>query len=144
MTRADLEAQVVDLLHDLSRRMRERVHARLVEFDLTPPMAIALHHLAEPMAMGTLADRLSCDASYVTGLADRLEERGLVERRPDVGDRRIRQLVLTAKGRELRRRIHERLYANTPLLDSLDDDELAAFASALKKMLAAASPSASR
>ncbi len=124
--------------------MRERAFARLAELGLTPPMALALRHLDEPMAMGTLADRLSCDASYITGLADRLEMLGLVERRPDASDRRVRQLVLTAKGREVRRQVHERLYANVSMFGVLDDDELAAFVAALRKLVDGGAPSASR
>jgi DNA-binding MarR family transcriptional regulator len=84
----------------LLRRMHESFHARLREHDLTPPQAIALRNLAEgPVAMGAMADRLQCDASNMTGIADRLEERGLVERRADPADRRRVVLALTDEGR---------------------------------------------
>lgn len=144
MSRAELEARVVELLHELSRHVRQRAFARLGEFDLTPPMAVALHHLDEPVSMGTLADRLSCDASYVTGLADRLETRGLVERQPDAADRRVKQLVLTEAGRQLRQRVHDRLYANPPMLEALDDDELERFAAIIQKVLDAGATPPSR
>jgi MarR family transcriptional regulator, organic hydroperoxide resistance regulator len=57
--------------------------------------------------MNALADRLFCDASNVTGIADRLENRGLIERRAAEGDRRVKALVLTAEGVALRNRAYE-------------------------------------
>ena len=61
----------------------------------------ALHALDEPMSMSALAERLGIDASYVTTIADQLEERGLIERRPHPTDRRIKSLALTPEGRRL-------------------------------------------
>jgi len=58
-----------------------------------------------PLAMCRVAEALDCDPSNVTGMVDRLESRGLVERRADPRDRRVKQLVLTDKGEELRKRL---------------------------------------
>ena len=52
--------------------------------------------------MGRLAETLSCDASNVTGLVDRLESRGLVRRAPSAEDRRVKVLQLTPTGARLR------------------------------------------
>ena len=52
--------------------------------------------------MGRLARGLGCDASNVTGIVDRLEARGLIERRPGAGDRRVKVLVVTVTGERLR------------------------------------------
>jgi DNA-binding MarR family transcriptional regulator len=46
-----------------------------------------------------LAEELALPASRMVALVDQLEESGLVERRPDPGDRRVRRLHLTRKGR---------------------------------------------
>jgi DNA-binding MarR family transcriptional regulator len=56
------------------------------------------------MPMSALAERLFCDASNVTGIVDRLEARGLVERRAYEGDRRVKALTLTQAGAEVRDR----------------------------------------
>ena len=56
-----------------------------------------------------MARWLTCDASNVTGIVDRLEARGLVERRPDPGDRRVKMLALTDEGVALRDEIVRRL-----------------------------------
>ena len=57
--------------------------------------------------MSALADRLFCDNSNVTGLVDRLEARGLVERRSAEGDRRVKALTITPAGLELRELVLE-------------------------------------
>ena len=51
-----------------------------------------------PTPMSRLAELLNCEASNLTGLVDKLEGRGLVERRADPEDRRIRVLALTPEG----------------------------------------------
>ena len=54
---------------------------------------------AEGQSQQALAERLSVPASRMVALVDRLEEAGLLERRPDPADRRVRGLYLTRKGR---------------------------------------------
>src|SRR5437870_3303553 len=74
-------AEAWRLLFELFRAQRPRIVAIAAEFDLTLMQANVLHLLDEPLPMSTLAERLSCDASNVTGIVDRLEARGLIERR---------------------------------------------------------------
>jgi DNA-binding MarR family transcriptional regulator len=74
------------------------------ECDLSPVQCHVLHLIepGQPIPMGRLAEMLSCDASNVTGLVDRLEARGLVQRRPWADDRRVKALDLTPTGSQLR------------------------------------------
>jgi DNA-binding MarR family transcriptional regulator len=79
------------------------------------PIQCHVLHLIEPgqdMPMGRLAETLSCDASNVTGLVDRLEARGLLRRRPAAGDRRVKVLDLTPAGARLRARMLARMTAH--------------------------------
>src|SRR6266705_4835986 len=87
--------------------------AAVAELELAPSQARALHELdlERPISMRELAERLKSDPSNVTGLIDRLETRGLVQRRPDPTDRRIKGLALTSAGAMLRERLFARLYA---------------------------------
>src|SRR3954470_17947274 len=73
-------------------------------FDLSPIQCHVLHLIepGRPLPMRRLADTLSCDASNVTGLVDRLESRGLVRRAPSPDDRRVKVLELTPAGSRLR------------------------------------------
>src|SRR6476469_9875824 len=83
---------------------RERLPAAGQGLDLSPAQWHVLHLIEpdQPVPMGRLADTLGCDASNVTGLVDRLEARGLVERRASAGDRRVKVLHLTPTGSRLR------------------------------------------
>jgi DNA-binding MarR family transcriptional regulator len=78
--------------------------------DLTPVQGLALRTLNPdvPLAMSALADTLSCDASNVTGVVDKLEARGLIARQAVGSDRRVKVLVVTEKGREMRRKLLQR------------------------------------
>ena len=69
--------------------------------------------------MSALADRLGIDASYVTTIADQLEERGLIERQPHPTDRRIKSLAPTPEGRRLREKLADELWVEVPVLDAL-------------------------
>jgi len=97
------------LFFEIGMDHRGRVGASLSELGLTFSQAHALRLLdpERPLPMSSLAERLFCDASNVTGIADRLEGRGLVERRSAEGDRRVKALTLTPDGVELRDRVFE-------------------------------------
>jgi MarR family transcriptional regulator, organic hydroperoxide resistance regulator len=112
-------AALVDLLYLVMRRVWDHAEARLAPYSLSLKHNWALHALDEPMSMGALADRLGIDASYVTTIADQLEERGLIERRPHPTDRRIKSLALTAEGRRLREKLADDLWVEVPVLDAL-------------------------
>ena len=101
------------LLFRLFVSQRGRVPQVASEFELSPMQAHVLRLLEpeEPLPMRTLARKLCCDASNVTGIVDRLEERGLVQRQASPVDRRMRVLVVTENGAELRGRMLERLAA---------------------------------
>jgi DNA-binding MarR family transcriptional regulator len=95
------------------------------EFELSPVQCHVLHLIEpdQPMAMGRLASTLSCDASNVTGLVDRLESRKLIERRPSAGDRRVKVLALTPTGERLRALLHRRMADPPGPLTRLTPDE---------------------
>lgn len=89
-----------------------RIPAVAAEFDVSP-MGLRLIQEIEPdqpMPMSALAARVGCDASNVTGMVDRLETRGLLERRDDPRDRRVKRIALTGEGCEVRDRLLDRLH----------------------------------
>jgi len=96
--------QAWELLLKFFFSQRADLPAIAAEFDLSPAQCHVLHLMepGRPIAMGQLAETLSCDASNVTGLVDRLENRGLLCRKPSPADRRLRVLDLTPAGIRLR------------------------------------------
>jgi DNA-binding MarR family transcriptional regulator len=93
--------------------------------DLSPIQCHVLHLIepGRPLPMGRLADTLSCDASNVTGLVDRLESRGLVRRQPSAEDRRVKVLRLTPAGTRLRAQLLRRMTREALPLSRLSLDQ---------------------
>ena len=103
---------------DKRRRM-----AIFAELGLAPMQAQALIALEPggPLPMSALAERMHCDNSNVTGIADRLEAAGAIERRPAEHDRRVKTLVLTARGEELRAEVERRMSEPPPAIAALSE-----------------------
>ena len=109
------------LVFELATGNRARLVGALDELGLTFPQAHALRVLDpdRPLPMSDMAERLVCDASNVTGIADRLDARGLVERRSSEGDRRIKVLALTREGARVRDQVRELMRTPPPAIAAL-------------------------
>jgi DNA-binding MarR family transcriptional regulator len=109
------------LMSRLFWELRPRMAGVAAEFGLTPPQMFALTALdpERPVPMRELAAQLHCDSSNVTGLVDRLTAQGLVERREDPYDRRVRMLTVTAEGARVRARLREVMLEVPPSLAGL-------------------------
>ncbi|HYY89492.1 MAG TPA: MarR family transcriptional regulator [Chloroflexota bacterium] len=107
------------------------------EFDLSPPQAHLLLHLGQGRALSQRehARLLGCDPSNLTGLSDRLEARGLIERRVDPEDRRVKTLVATPKGEELRARLAARLSVPPEAMAHLSAQDRATLHQVLSKLV---------
>ena len=90
---------------------RPRFMALYRESGLTPPQLMTLRRVGQEgaMPMRNVAQWLACDASNVTGIVDRLEERGFLRRRPSADDRRVTMLELTDEGSSVTRRLEEQM-----------------------------------
>jgi MarR family transcriptional regulator, organic hydroperoxide resistance regulator len=104
----ELWALVVESLAGWEQRM----NAAAADADLSPVSAWALVQLDPDNAISQkeLAARLHCTPSTVVDPTDRLEEGGLVVRRPHPNDRRINVLTVTARGRRVRDALIDRLF----------------------------------
>jgi DNA-binding MarR family transcriptional regulator len=100
---------------------REHLPSAGADSDLSPIQCHVLHLIepGRPLPMSRLADTLSCDASNVTGLVDRLESRGLVRREPSPQDRRVKVLQLTPTGSQLRAQLLKRMAGRSHPLSRL-------------------------
>ena len=128
------------LLQQIMMAQRSRLFAVASEFDLAPAQVLALKTLepGRPRAMSELATALHCDNSNVTGIADRLEDRGLVVRRPSDQDRRVKMLEVTEEGAALRERLHDRLGQPPAALAALSDEDARTLRDVLARAVAAA------
>ena len=111
--------------------------AMAAELELSPAQCHLLT-VIEPersMQMGELASALSCDASNVTGLVDRLESRGLLLRSPSEEDRRVKVLSLTPLGAKVRAALLDRMTSSPPTLGRLSEADQRALARILRRLL---------
>jgi DNA-binding MarR family transcriptional regulator len=128
-------AEVVDLVLHLVGRIETYFETTWTQFGLAPRQARGLLYLEAPMSMRQLAEALGCDASNVTVLIDRMEARGLVERRAAPTDRRVKQLVLTPEGTRLRERLLAKLFEDLPVLAGLSEPDLRSLRDLLRRGL---------
>jgi DNA-binding MarR family transcriptional regulator len=129
-------AEAWDAFQELFIQQRPRMLEIQHEFGLKPPpVAMTLKLIDEPTPMGRIADILCCDGSTVTWIVDRLEERGLVERRSDPGDRRVRLVALTQEGRRVRGEMRTRFAEPPPAISQLSDRDQRALRDILRRAL---------
>jgi DNA-binding MarR family transcriptional regulator len=135
--RDDDAAEAWELLVELTMRNRPRWMGIYAEYDLSPPQFFALRrlHMHGSSPMSELAQFLACDRSNVTGIIDRLEARGLVERGASPGDRRVRLLALTDAGRALHDEVGERMMNPPEALAALTSADQRALRDLLRRAL---------
>jgi MarR family transcriptional regulator, organic hydroperoxide resistance regulator len=126
----------MDALGELFGHMRAHFERVVQPFDLPGPCAKALRLIDGSISMKELGARIHCDASFITAIADTLEQRGLAVREIDPDDRRIKRLVLTPEGIELRSRLAHELFHDVPGIRQLDAPERESLLALLHKMVA--------
>lgn len=126
-----LSAQLIRV----AERARADFASVVAEEGLTPPQARTVLFLDRPTPMRSIAAHLACDASNVTGLADRLEEMGVVERVPGE-DRRVKLLKLTDRGAALRTEVADHVAQGSTVTARLTVEERRQLSALLDKLLA--------
>ncbi len=125
-------------MYDVLRASKPYMEEVAGGFELTVQQLFALKQLGteRPLAMSEFATSLGCDASNVTSIVDKLESRGFVERRSAGRDRRVKALVVTAAGLEVRERIDARMQRPPPAIENLPQADQEALCKILHKALA--------
>jgi DNA-binding MarR family transcriptional regulator len=114
----DGTADLGDLLMRAARTLRRRWRSVLAPWDLSPHQARALGVVGrrDGVRLSDLADSLHIAPRSATEVADGLQERGLIERTPDPGDRRAVLLRATDEGRRIRAEIDAARSADAAVL----------------------------
>lgn len=127
------------LLHDVSRMRRSMVDRALKPMGLTRSQWWVLAFLSrrDGMPQVTLADELDVGKVALGGLIDRLQTSGLVERRGDPIDRRVKRVHLTRAGGKLVRDIRAGVTeVERHIVEGIDEQDLQATVRALRRMKA--------
>lgn len=119
-----LTLEVIELIGTVVARYYEEYEHAAAAHSLTGAQARVLGLLSvEPLPMRRIAQKLKCEPSNVTGIVDRLEARGLVERRPDPADRRVKLAAPTELGTWTALQLRDALdFAREPLAGLSDAD----------------------
>lgn len=125
--------ETVGLLFQVMRKTQENFDQVAKDFGLTPAQAQALLELRDDVPMRGLADRLRCDASNITTIADRLEVRGLITRGIVKGDRRVKILTLTEEGKRVRTALEVAACRASPVMTALTSEERLVLRELMKK-----------
>ncbi len=121
-------SEIIKYAHDLGQDIA-------TAFGLTGSDAMALFKLEAPMTMKELGQKMGCDPSFITTIADALEKHGLARREPSLRDRRSKNIVLTPEGVTVRDRLCTELMARAPWCTALDTGERRCLLGLLRKML---------
>ncbi|HSM67650.1 MAG TPA: MarR family transcriptional regulator [Ilumatobacteraceae bacterium] len=101
--------RVESTLMATARLVRSAFDVRLAPLGLNLTQASLIGYVAEfgATTQTELADHLGIGRAQIGSVIDRLQARGLVERRPKPDDRRVWLVAITAEGREMAKRIAE-------------------------------------
>lgn len=96
-------------IHKAAVRLKQSMGGLLRPFSLTPEQFGVLARLweQEGLSQRELAEMLYKDKPTVTRMLEKLEQRGLISRKPDVRDRRIVRVYLTEAGKKMEQPILE-------------------------------------
>jgi DNA-binding MarR family transcriptional regulator len=130
----EVDQDIADALTEFFTKVIERSEALAEQHGLPPFVMKAIHQLDGSVTMKELARRMHVDPSFVTMIADTLEKRGLARREPNATDRRLKNLVLTPEGMELKATLESALLGEMPWCRALDANEKASYLSMTRKM----------
>jgi len=133
------QPDILFMLHDVARQLRLESDRRARAHDMTRAQWVILVCLERRpgLTQKALAEILEVDPITVARLIDRLEDRGMVERRGDPADRRVWRLHLLPPATPVLRDIHaEREDLRRLLVDGVDTHTLATINAGLSRMKA--------
>lgn len=130
----DLEHCLNFVLTKAQQSVHQLFKAELAPYGVTPGQYAILKCLWDENGQTAkqIAERLCLDGSTITGILDRIEQKGLIEKKVDAKDRRALQVLLTKSGQELEKPLTKVIEeANRKALSSIDADR----SEDLKKLL---------
>ncbi len=115
----------------------ERVNSIVRDFDITLQQYNVLRILRgadEPLSTSDIRERMLDRMSDSSRIVDRLSQKGLVERAVSSRDRRLVDVTISPKGRDLLRAMEQQLTAFDSVMDGLSEEEAAQLNDLLDKL----------
>lgn len=126
----EIDICVQFLLRTALQKVNQKSKSKLSPYGVTPAQYGLLRFLwkKDGQYSSTLGERLKLDSATVTGIIDRLEQNGFIERRFDPKDRRNRLIFLTEKGRSMEDPLCKKMdEMNEEVMSHFDDKEFQQF-----------------
>jgi DNA-binding MarR family transcriptional regulator len=103
MSKDEAIAEIMQSLRRIFKAIQQYSEEVLKEFGVTGPQLWALRviYMEGQLSMGELSKRMYLHMSTISGIVDRLEVKGYVERKRDEIDRRVVKISLTKTGKKL-------------------------------------------
>ena len=130
----DVDLDLLDALGGLIARLLAEGEQLAKDCGVPTFFIKALHLMDGPLAMKELGQRMHCDPSFVTSIADMMEKRGLAVRESDPADRRVKRLVLTSAGLDMKHQMEQAMLERSPWRQALTPEERLTLISLIHKM----------
>lgn len=136
----DRARQFLELIQALGRRnsLRDPLASAVEENGFTPPQMHTLMWIGGegPLTMGEIARRVGVTEKTVTGIVDRLETKGLVQRERDLNDRRVIRVYLTEDGVRTHEEMSSQVLARmTEFMSFLPDEDSSALVGIVQRLV---------
>lgn len=125
------------LLTTAQHTVSQSLNVKLSDYDITPSQYAVLRCLweKEDMTPKQISERLFLENSTISGVLDRMQKKGLVERLVNPEDRREIRVTVTEKGKELEQPIQEIIEeVNHTVLKGFSEEEIAFLKESLRKI----------
>jgi DNA-binding MarR family transcriptional regulator len=142
-----LDQDIFDAMTEFVTYLMQRGEQLAQRYGVPVSAIKAMRRLDAPVPMKDLGQRMHCDPSFITMIADVLEKHGLATREPNPADRRVKNLALTSRGQEVKMAMEQETLGLMPWTHALDRSEREQFLLLVRKMcksLAATPPAPDR
>lgn len=129
-----LDQDIFDAMTEFVAQLMQRGERLAERLEVPVSCMKAIRRLDAAVTMKDLGQRLHCDPSFVTMIADALEQRGLARREANPADRRIKNLVLTPRGHEVKATLEHEVLGEMPWTRALSADEREELLRLVRKM----------
>ncbi len=131
---AKLDRDIFDAMTEFVAALMQRGERLAERFDVPVSCMKAIRRVDGAASMKDLGQQLHCDPSFITMIADALERRGLAKREPGTVDRRIKNLVLTQRGLEVKEMLEQETAGVMPWAQALSVAEREQLLGLVRKM----------
>lgn len=129
-----LDREIFDAMTEFVTKLMQCGERLAERFDVPVSCMKALRRVDASVSMKALGQLLRCDPSFVTMIADALEQRGLAKREPGTVDRRVKNLVLTSRGVEIKAALEQESDNLMPWTKALTIEEREQLLGLVRKM----------